>query len=152
VEFLNSEYTEFIRLLNKHKVDYFLLGGYAVNFYGYHRATQDIDFMVRPSNDNRKKLLGAIEEFGYDTSAYQNEDFEAQAHFRLGEVPNSIDIINATVGIDFAEAFERAKIVVIEGLDIRIIHINDLIKNKKTLNTYKDLADAEALTMISLKK
>ena len=152
MEFLNAEYTEFVKLLNKHKVDYFLLGGYAVNFYGYRRATQDVDFMVRASNDNGQKLLEAIEEFGYDTAAYLPEDFGEQAHFRLGEAPNSIDIINATVGIDFEEAFQRSKVVVVEGLSLRIIHINDLINNKKALNTYKDLADAEALNKIIAKR
>jgi predicted nucleotidyltransferase len=148
VEFLNPEYKEFIQLLNKHQVEYFLLGGYAVNFYGYRRATQDVDFMIRATNENGKKLLDAIEEFGYNTEEYSKENFEDQIHFRLGQIPNSIDVINATVGIDFNEAFQRAKDFQIEGLTVRIIHINDLIANKKALNTYKDLADAEELSKI----
>ena len=122
MEFLNPEYKEFIQLLNKHEVEYFLFGGYAVNFYGYRRATRDLDFMIRASNENGKKLLAAIEEFGYDTSAYSKENFEEQIHFRLGEVPNSIDVINSTVGIDYKDAFQRAKVFTIENLEIKIIH------------------------------
>ena len=66
----------------------------------------------------------------------------------IGEFPNSIDLINHTLGIDFNEAFERSKRIRIGKISTRVIHVNDLISNKSALNTYKDLAHAEALKKI----
>lgn len=62
---LPSHFKEFLRLLNAHHVEYMLIGGYAVNFYGYPRATADIDFWVGLSTENAQRAAAAVQEFGF---------------------------------------------------------------------------------------
>jgi hypothetical protein len=92
--------------------------------------------------------LAAIDDFGYNNSEFAEYDFTQPIHVRIGEFPNSIDLINHTTGIDFDQAFKRSKRILVGNISIRVIHVNDLIANKTALNTYKDLADAEALKKI----
>ena len=79
-------------------------------------------------------------------------DFTNSIHLRLGEYPNSIDLINQTIGIDLKNVFKRGIIINLDDLPCKIIHLDDLIANKKALNTFKDLADAEELVKIRDKK
>ena len=152
MDFLHPEYTRFLALLEQQHVRYFLIGGIAVNIYGYSRTTEDLGILFEGSRENGIQLLHCIELFGFDTSDFLNYDFTEPTHFRIGEFPNSIDLINNTIGIDFRLAFNRAKELRIGELSTKVIHINDLIANKIALNTYKDLADAEALKKIQLNK
>jgi hypothetical protein len=152
MDFLHPGYIEFMGLLEAHKVRYFLLGGIAVNIHGYARTTEDLDILFEASQENGMKLLKCVELFGFDTSGFANYDFSQPTHFRVGDFPNSIDLINHTVGIDFDKAFDHSIAVEIEQLSVKVIHINDLIANKMALNTYKDLADAEALKRIHFDK
>ena len=57
---LNQDFREFIQLLNKNKVRYLVIGGYAVAFHGHPRYTKDIDFWIGPSEVNTKKLIKAL--------------------------------------------------------------------------------------------
>ena len=57
---LTPEFREFLACLNHASVDYLLVGGFAVNHYGYHRSTDDIDFWIAVSEANYDRLLAAI--------------------------------------------------------------------------------------------
>ena len=136
---------DLFRALNKSNVKYIVIGGYAVNYYGYSRMTEDIDIFFLPEKENGRKLLQALESLGYDTTTFNKENFEESIHIRLGEVPNTIDLINETVGIDPTRSIENAEVHKISEVEVPFISLEDLISNKKALNTYKDLADAEML-------
>lgn len=49
-----------IQSLNKNKVDYFLIGGYALFAHGYYRATTDIDILVPPTREQGKRVIEAL--------------------------------------------------------------------------------------------
>ncbi|MDA0194258.1 MAG: nucleotidyltransferase [Bacteroidetes bacterium] len=147
IEYLPAEYKELLLNLNRLEVSYLLIGGIAVNIYGYSRATRDLDILYENSDKNILRLKNAIESLGYDLSGLDH-DFSKPTHLRLGEPPISIDILNDTAGLDFSNIFNKAKNYQFEDIPIRVIHIEDLILNKKALNTFKDLADAEALERI----
>lgn len=151
IDFLHEEYEKFLSLLNKYEVKYLLIGGFAVNLYGYKRMTEDLDVLIEATKENGKKLLKCLEDFGYDVDSFANTDYTKSIHFRLGENPNTIDVINETVGINYSEAFKRAKMFKVDSIEVPVIHLNDLIENKKALNTFKDLADAEVLMKIKSK-
>ena len=152
IDYFHPEYQEFIRLLNHHEVSYVLIGGIAVNIYGYHRATGDMDILYENSELNITRLKKVIISLGYDLENLKKQDFLAPTHIRLGEVPTTIDIINDTKGVDFTRVFKKAKTYRLDEFEIKVIDINDLIENKKALNTFKDLADAEALEIIQKKR
>lgn len=60
----STDFKEFAELLNKHGVEYLVVGGYAVGVHGHPRYTGDIDFWISPCKDNAVKLLAAVSEFG----------------------------------------------------------------------------------------
>ena len=64
---LDKDFKEFLFLLNKHKVEYLVVGGYAVTFHGYPRYTGDLDVWVNKTSENGLNLINAIQEFGYET-------------------------------------------------------------------------------------
>jgi hypothetical protein len=145
-------FTKIVLSLNKHHVDYLVIGGLAVNLYGYARMTEDIDILFRPEKANGKKLLIVLNEFGFDIKSIQDLDFSEPLHLRLGEFPNSVDLINHTVGVDLKKIFKNGRIFIIGKIPVKVIDLIDLIENKTALNTYKDLADAENLKKIKKRK
>lgn len=149
---MHPDYLEFIRLLNRREVEYVIAGGYAVNIYGYSRMTENIDILFKADQTVGANLLKAIRDFNIDTSELKDHDFSKPTHLRIGESPNSIDLINETAGIDAGEIFNRGKEISIEGTKLKVIAFEDLIENKKALHTYKDIADVDHLTMIRGKK
>ena len=72
----NTDFRDFLIALNKHDVDYLLIGGYTVILYGYPRTTGDLDIWLKNSNENRLKLLNACLEFGLYTADLTQDKFE----------------------------------------------------------------------------
>ena len=111
----------------------------------------DIDIWVLPSPDNAKAVLRALARFGAPLHNLTEEDLQKDdTIFQIGVAPRRIDIITGASGLKFEETFQRSSKIEIEGINIHIPSLDDLIKNKRALGRTKDLADAEALE--SLKK
>ncbi len=150
---LNENFIEFISLLNKNQVKYLLVGGWAVIFEGYGRTTGDIDLLIEISEENAEKVLSAITEFWGSAIGLGKEDFLKEDNvIMMGRVPFRIDVLTSISGVTFKEAYQSSKIYTDEGIDIRCIHINELIKNKKATGRIKDLADADMLEKILRKR
>ena len=127
---LNSDVKEFFRLLSSRGVEYLLLGDYAVNYYGFMRATGDIDLWIRVSVENSERIASAFEEFGF--AGLAPEIFlERGKIFRMGVPPARIEMLTAPSGVDFDASYARRRIDVIDGLELPIIGFEDLLKNKK---------------------
>ncbi|MBR9997337.1 MAG: hypothetical protein KFF73_00130 [Cyclobacteriaceae bacterium] len=142
---MQSDLKKLISLFNKYQVEYLIIGGYAVNLYGYSRMTEDAAILFKPDRRNGEKIIKALKEFGVEADAIADHNFEGSTHLRLGEYPNSIVLINDIVGLDFNTVFKNCKIFKIGAIQAKVIDLDDLIANKLALNTYKDLADAEVL-------
>lgn len=150
---LNENFTDFIALLNKHDVKYVLVGGWAVIFEGYSRTTGDMDFFVQAEDVNAHKIMKVVEEFTGSSIGFVKEDFLKENNvIMLGRPPFRIDILTSISGVGFEEAYSSSRIYSDEGIDIRCIHINELISNKKSSGRFKDLADAEMLEKILKKR
>ncbi len=61
---LHPDFKDFLKLLNSHSVRYLLVGGYAVGYHGYPRATGDMNIWIETSEPNSKKVASAFREFG----------------------------------------------------------------------------------------
>jgi hypothetical protein len=141
---LPEDFKEFIQCLNLNKVEYLLVGGWAVALHGHPRATKDIDFFVSIDNSNLEKLEKALNSFGaplYDT----NHLSEKGNILIFGVTPIRIDIINEADGIDFKECYLRRETVIVEDIEIPLISKADLIINKKSTGRLSDLGDVEKL-------
>lgn len=150
---LNKNFVDFINLLNGHKVKYVLVGGWAVIFEGYSRNTGDMDILVERDERNADKILVVIKEFLGSTIGFEKEDFLKKENvIMMGRPPFRIDILTDISGVSFNEVYESSKVYEDEGLKIRCIHINELIRNKKATGRLKDLGDVEMLEKILKKR
>ncbi|OFY64388.1 MAG: hypothetical protein A3H98_03915 [Bacteroidetes bacterium RIFCSPLOWO2_02_FULL_36_8] len=144
---LHSDFKEFIQLLNKNKVEYLVIGGYAVVFHGYVRATGDMDVWVKNSPINAIKVVKCLNEFGFDSLNIQTKDVEKEnTIIQLGYPPCRIDIVTTPDGITFDECYaQRVKMELEKNLEVNFIDLDNLIKNKKASGRNKDLDDIENL-------
>ena len=143
---LNPDYRDMVECLLKEGVDFMLVGGYAVALYGWPRTTFDIDFWIMANPENAKAVMRAIRAFGAPLMGLTEADFHRPGMvFQIGTEPQRIDIISAADGLDYADASRRAVRMNVDGLELKVISIDDLIVNKRASGRPKDIADALAL-------
>jgi hypothetical protein len=143
---LNEDYREMLQVLGDEKVRFLLVGAYALAAHGYPLATMDIDIWVMPAPDNADAVLRALRRFGAPLNNLTKADLEQEGTvFQIGVAPRRIDIITAVSGLRFDEAFSHASPVDVEGIQVYIPSVADLIRNKRASGRTRDLADAEAL-------
>jgi hypothetical protein len=143
---LPPDFKEFLRLLNVHKVEYLLIGGYAVNYHGYPRATADMDIWVAVHPANAGRIVGALKEFGFDLPDLSPELFLREWQIiRLGVPPVRIEIATTISGVDFAECYAERVDDILDGVPAKLISLDHLKRNKKASGRHQDLADLEHL-------
>jgi predicted nucleotidyltransferase len=140
------DFTEFLRLLHDHEVDYLLVGGFAVALHGYARTTADIDVWVSRQRDNAERIVACLKEFGFDLPELTPEVFmEPDRVVRMGNAPLRIEILTDIDGVVFDECRSRAVVHDLEGGDVRVISLEDLKRNKRASGRPKDLDDLSHL-------
>ena len=103
---VEKDFEEFVRLLNRHKVRYLIVGAYAVAFHAQPRNTGDIDFFIENEKDNAKRLIKAIREFGFESLNLTEDDFLKPDYIvQLGYEPNRIDLLSSISGIKFDRGY-----------------------------------------------
>jgi len=144
---LNQDFKEFLQLLNDHKVRYLLIGGYAVAFHGYPRYTKDLDVWIWLEAENAKRLIVALEQFGFGSLGLSDADFlEPDQIIQLGYPPSRIDLLTSVPGVDF-ETCDAVRIeTLIDGTLVKFIDLENLKKNKQATGRPQDLADIDNLT------
>jgi hypothetical protein len=140
------DFKEFLRLLADHRVEYLLVGGYAVGYHGYPRATADMDIWIAVNPQNTHKLVAALKDFGFDTSELSPEFFLQEGQIvRMGVQPMRIEIMTSATGVKFDECYKTRVVDELDGVTTNIIDLDHLKINKNALGRYKDLADVENL-------
>jgi hypothetical protein len=142
----NKDFRDFLELLDKHRVDYCVVGGYAVAFHAQPRYTKDLDIFIAISESNAKKTVVALKEFGMDDPALNENIFKEKGKIlRMGIAPNRIEIINDIDGVAAVDVAANK----VEGQygDVKafFIGLDDLIKNKEITmqkESRKDTNDA----------
>jgi hypothetical protein len=145
---LSDDFRDFLTCLNEAGVEYLVVGGHAVAYYGYVRPTRDLDVWVGVSPDNARRLVQAVKSFfaGAELAGLSPEWFlDTENVTRFGTVPNLIEILPKVSGGEFARAFARRKTAEVDGQNVNLICLDDLIANKKASARLKDLADIEQL-------
>lgn len=143
---LTSDFKDFLRLLNENKVEYLLVGGYAVGYYGYPRATADIDIWVALNSINAKKIVTVIKKFGFNPPQLSEALFLTKGKIiRMGIPPFRIEILTEISGVDFDASFLKKTVQDIDGVMVNLISLDDLKVNKKASGRFKDLDDLENL-------
>lgn len=134
------------------KVQFLIVGGYAVNFHGYERTTGDIDLWIKPDNDNKTKVLNALKELGIEEKILlqlKSMDFTKHLVFSDGVAPFKIDFMTYISGVSFDEAFPQKIITEIDELKVPFINLKHLIISKIGTGRPKDSIDIDQLQKIS---
>ena len=143
---LTSDFKEFAELLNSNRVEYLIVGGYALAAYGHPRYTGDLDFWIGAERENASKVLAALAEFGFADLDINMVDLTTPKNvIQLGYPPRRIDLLTTIDGVDFSECFPRRMTVSIDGVPLSFISIDDFKINKKAVGRHQDLADLEIL-------
>src|SRR5882724_8606011 len=143
---LNKDYKEMLQCLLEENVRFLLVGAYALAVHGFPRATKDIDFFVWATPENAAHLIRALTRFGAPLDEISESDFaSAGVVFQIGNSPRRIDILTRISGVEFEQAYANRKKVYLEGLEIPVISVPDLIANKRASGRTQDLADVEKL-------
>jgi hypothetical protein len=134
-------------LLNKYDVEYMLIGGMAVGFHGFPRATADIDFWYNPTIDNFHRIIKSLDEFGVDTLSLKELVFDPKKTFiRVPQFGFNTEFLPFIQGIDtFSKAKANAFRTEFEGVPVFVLGYTDLLKNKESLKREVDLRDVEEL-------
>jgi predicted nucleotidyltransferase len=143
---LPQDFREFLKLLNDHKVEYLLIGGYAVGYHGYPRTTADLDVWVATNSKNAVKLVDVFGAFGMRSAEITHDLFLKPGNIvRMGVPPVRIEILNEIDGVRFSDCAANAVLGDFDGIQVPLISLQDLKRNKKASGRHKDLEDLDHL-------
>ncbi len=140
---LPPDFSDFLTLLNRHDVKYLLIGGYAVNDYGYIRTTNDMDIWIAVSPENAQKMVIVLKEFGFDLPELTEELFLSKKTIQMGVVPIRIDVLGAIDGVEFDECYPARVEDMIDDVPVHLINLEHLKHHKRARGRPKNLADVE---------
>jgi predicted nucleotidyltransferase len=144
--------------LNKHKIEYMLVGGTAVGYYGYRRIsgittirpdiTTDLDFWYKPTLTNYLNLVNALSELEVDTSSLDDVIFDPQKTFlKIPHTHFHTDFLPQMKGVDsFTECKKRASVENLDGNELFILSLEDLLMNKAAVGRSTDQSDINNLS------
>ncbi|MFN0086989.1 MAG: DUF6036 family nucleotidyltransferase [Blastocatellia bacterium] len=143
---MHSDLLDILRVFNLYKVEYLIIGGYAVAFHAEPRFTKDLDILVRASPANARRVFQALRAFGAPLSGLTETDFQQAGHFyQLGAPPLRIDILMSIEGTTFGDAWDHRIESMIEDVKALFISREDLISAKKATGRPQDLLDVQSL-------
>ena len=143
---LPRDFKEFLRLLNEKKVEYLVVGGYAVAFHGYPRPTGDLDIWIAVHPNNIDGVVEVLREFGFGGDDTSPSLFaEPGVIIRMGVPPVRIELQTRISGVSFEECYQHQIVGDFDGEPVNLIDLDHLKQNKRAAGRNKDLADLENL-------
>lgn len=146
---LNPDFRDILSAFNAERVEYLLVGAYAVAAHGLPRATGDIDLWIRPSAANAKCVWRALGRFGAPLQGISIGDLETpELVVQVGLSPRRIDLMTSIDGVGFEAAWRERLMISVEGIEVPTISRDNLIANKRATGRPQDLADIARLTKL----
>ena len=143
---LNKDFKEFAGLFRSRQVDFLIVGGYALAAYGHPRFTGDLDFWIGTDEANARKVLTVLNDFGMGSLGISLADLTKPGQvIQLGYPPGRIDLLTSIDGVDFGTCYANRLTMMMDGVSLDFIGIEDFKKNKVATGRYKDLADLQTL-------
>jgi len=148
--FVNSDFSDLLRLFNANGVRYLVIGGYAVIQYAEPRYTKDLDLWISADKDNAAVVYKALKEFGAPLAGMTEADFAEEGYFyQMGIPPVRVDILMGIPGLEFDSAWQHRVEVNFDDLIVRFVSREDLIQAKRASGRPQDLIDADLLSLSS---
>ena len=144
---IQKDFKDLLKLLNKNNVEFIIIGGYALAFHGAPRFTGDIDIYVRPDSENAKRILVALNDFGFGLLGLTIDDFNnPNKVIQLGVPPVRIDLITSITGVSWDDASQNTCPGSYGDIPVSYLGKEQFLTNKIATGRKKDLADIEALS------
>jgi hypothetical protein len=148
VQQLRPDIQDFLKLLNKHRVRYLVVGGYAVMKYTEPFYTKEIDIWIKPTPKNAERAYRSVIEFGAPGSGLTVQDLtEPQTVFQFGVAPVRVDIMTSIDAVSFPDAWKQRVRTKLEGIPISVISLAHLKQNKRASDR-----DTDRIHLASLEK
>jgi predicted nucleotidyltransferase len=147
-----DEFRQLLKSLIEYKIEFILIGGYAVNYHGYNRPTGDLDIWLKPDNTNRDKLISLLKNENFSAVSIKRItklDFTQMVAFHFGKPPKRVDFLTKITGVGFEEAWKEKVLLPVENFQIPVLHLNQLILSKLSSNRLRDKADIEELQKVA---
>ncbi len=142
----SPDFRELLKIFEKHKIRYLVVGGYAVMKYSEPRFTKDLDVFIATDSDNANGVYMALKEFGAPLENLTSDDFTQKGYFyQMGRPPIRVDIMMSIPGIEFDAAWEKREVVKLDDLKIFFISRSDLIRAKEASARPQDKIDVDRL-------
>jgi hypothetical protein len=143
---MNSDFKEPLSALNDQRVEYLIVGGYAVIFHTEPRFTKDLDIWVKPDPENASRLMVAFQQFGLPLIDIEEADFAVGGtQYMIGVPPVALDFLTSIGDLDFAACWKQRVRDDIDGIPVAYLGRDDLIKSKESTNRDQDCADLRKL-------
>jgi len=147
--FVNSDFTDLLKLFSDNNVRYLIIGGYAVIQYAEPRYTKDLDLWISTDTANAASVYAALRAFGAPLAGLTEDDFSEEGYFyQLGVPPMRVDILMGIPGLEFDQAWNRRVEIDFDGLMVSFISKEDLIAAKRASGRPQDLIDANTLAQV----
>ena len=153
----NKEFVLFLKCAQENNLRYLIIGGYAFNYFGFYRYTEDMDVWIAPTNENKTCFLNTLKCMGYtdtELEIIKNEDFTDYFMCSLGAAPDIIDvliIIHKNINCDAAEK-QASRHEIGNGIRVNFIPYDFLKEVKLRSSRHKDLFDIARLEELRNKK
>lgn len=142
----SPDFKELLKIFEKHKIRYLIVGGYAVMKYSEPRFTKDLDVFIATDQENSKSVYLALKEFGAPLENLSSDDFAHEGYlYQMGRPPLRVDIMMSIPGIEFDVAWKNREVVEIDDLKLFFISRSDLIRSKEASGRPQDKIDVEKL-------
>ena len=143
---MNQDFVEMLSELSAAGAEFIIVGAHALAVHGLPRATGDLDIWIRSTPENAGKVWKALMVFGAPLDQLSMNDLSTPGIiFQIGVVPCRIDILTDIDGVEFDEAWANRRYIKIHGIDIPVIGMQELLKNKRAAGRPQDIADVTRL-------
>ena len=140
------DFKELLGLFNAHRVEYVVVGGYALAFHGAPRFTGDLDLLVRPTDENAGRIVAALQAFGFGSLGLTSADFlDPDRVVQLGVPPVRVDLLTSISGVRWDDVASGRVRGAYGEVPVDFIGRQEFVKNKRASGRHRDLADLEAL-------
>jgi len=143
---VERDYEDLLRSFNEHEVKYCVVGAFAVAYYAVPRYTKDMDILVEPSMENARRIIKALNSFGFGKLDLKENDFiYPDRVIQLGYEPIRVDILTSISGVDFEEVWKNRKRASYGEIEVSFIGKDELIKSKQASGREQDMIDVEVI-------
>jgi hypothetical protein len=143
---VQQDFRDLLALFSNHKVDFIIVGAYALGFHGAPRYTGDLDVFVKPDAGNAENIMAALAEFGFGDVGLSASEFEKEGKVvQLGFPPVRVDILTSITGVSWHQAESGCVMGSFGDLKVNYIGRSEFAANKRALGRKKDMADLEAI-------